>query len=189
MTESQKSRQRTGALQQVSELGGAVRPVCLGQGGGFSSWAGQVIPQRAQDHCVQSRNWHFLLVHPAQTCLPEPNRWGWLLRETSSELWDGGVGQSAGLLSILLTLGEKCVELECRVHGLKLGTAPRSQPGLSSGEPNSGGLTLCYGCHDSPTKGLIYTDRAFSSQIGGRGTSSPCEDLWEHVDHCVVVFK
>lgn len=109
MTESQKSRQRTGALQQVSELGGAVRPVCSGQGGGFSSWAGQVILQRAQDQCVQSRNWHFLLVHPAQTCLPEPNRWGWLLRETSSERWDGGVGQSAGLLSILLTLGgEMC---------------------------------------------------------------------------------
>lgn len=105
MTASQRSRQRTGALQPVSEPGGAVRPVCLGQAGAFSSWAGQVILQRAQDHCMQSRNGHFLLVHPAQTCPPEPNRWGCLSRETSSELWDGGVGQSAGRLSLLLTRG------------------------------------------------------------------------------------
>ena len=72
--EFQNSRPRTRALEQVSEMGSAVRPVCWGRG--FSSWAGQVILQKAQDHHVESRNWHFLLVHPAQTCSPEPNRWG-----------------------------------------------------------------------------------------------------------------
>lgn len=135
MTESQKSRQRTGALQQVSVLGGAVRPVCLGQGGGFSSGAGQVILQRAQDQCVQGRNWHFLLVHPAQTCLPEPNRWGWLLRETSSELWDGGVGQSAGLLSILLMLGGEMCGAGVSSAWAQVGDCTQKPPGLPSGEP------------------------------------------------------
>lgn len=61
-------------------LGRGCQASLLGAGGG-SSWAGQVILLRAQDHSVQSRNWRFLLVHPAQTCLPEPSRQAWLPAE------------------------------------------------------------------------------------------------------------
>lgn len=147
MTELQKSRLRTGALQQVSE--GRGRQASLpGTGGGFSSRAGQVIPQRAQDHCGQSRDWYILLVHPAQTCLPEPNRQGWLSRKTSSELWDGGVGQSEGLPSILLTSSS--------LSGGRVWSAwaqgMECQPDAHLACPR----VPCYGCHDPPQRDYLY---------------------------------
>lgn len=98
--EFQKSRQRTQALKQVSEMGSAVRPVCWGVL--LSGWTG-----------YSTKSWGSLRAKQ-ELALPAPSSSSDLStraklaglapeRETSLGLWDGGVGQSASRLSILLT--------------------------------------------------------------------------------------
>lgn len=74
---------------------------------------------------MQSGIWHFLLIHPAQTCLPGPNLQGWLPREkTSLRLWDGVESYRP------LPSGRA----ECMRS--RRGTPARSLPGLIPGVPS-----------------------------------------------------